>query len=285
MSAATGQGLDWEPLILCVAPNGARKTKEDHPKLPIGPAELAETAAAAKAAGAAMIHAHVRDAAGAHILDVGLYREAIAAIEGAVGRELIVQITTEAVGRYSAAEQRALVEELRPEAVSIALREIAPGPAEEDEAGRFLAGLIESGMLLQIILYSPEELARLQRLVARGAIPPGWEAGPRLSLLFVLGRYTTGQRSRPSDLLPFLSVGAGRHHWMACAFGPGEGAVAAVAAGLGGHCRIGFENNFHLADGSIAPDNAALVAQAARAAETLGRPLADATAARRLLAR
>jgi len=63
--------VDWTPMILAVAPNGARKTQADHPAVPISPAELAATAAAAQAAGASMIHLHVRDGAQKHILDVG----------------------------------------------------------------------------------------------------------------------------------------------------------------------------------------------------------------------
>ncbi|HIP77601.1 MAG TPA: 3-keto-5-aminohexanoate cleavage protein, partial [Kiloniellaceae bacterium] len=74
---------DWAPLILTVAPNGARKTRRDHPAVPIRPAEIADTAAAALKAGAAMIHLHVRDAEEKHSLDPGAYREAIAAVRDA----------------------------------------------------------------------------------------------------------------------------------------------------------------------------------------------------------
>ncbi|MEF9602808.1 3-keto-5-aminohexanoate cleavage protein, partial [Paracoccus sp. PXZ] len=79
------------------------------------------------AAGAGGIHAHVRDAEGRHVLDAGLYAELIAELARAVP-EMAVQITTEAVGRYSPAEQRALVARLRPAAVSVALREITAEP-------------------------------------------------------------------------------------------------------------------------------------------------------------
>ena len=54
---------------IAVAPNGGRRGKKDHPALPIGPEELASTAAACLEAGAAMIHAHVRDRDGGHLLD------------------------------------------------------------------------------------------------------------------------------------------------------------------------------------------------------------------------
>ena len=58
-----------------------------------------------------------------------------------------------------------------------------------------------------------------------------------------------------------------------------------AAAASGGHVRVGFENNLYLPDGSLAADNAALVAHAAAAARVLGRPFADAGTVRRLFAR
>jgi uncharacterized protein (DUF849 family) len=101
----------------------------------------------------------------------------------------------------------------------------------------------------------------------------------------VLGRYAVGQRSEPNELLPFLAAaGPADFAWMLCAFGPAEAACSLVAGALGGHVRIGFENNLALCDGRIAPDNAALVAQFAAAAPLVGRPLATAADARRILA-
>lgn len=61
-----------------------------------------------------------------------------------------------------------------------------------------------------------------------------------------------------------------------CAFGKTEHACVTAAAALGGHVRVGFENNLYLKTGAMAPDNTALVAQAAEAARSLGRPLATA---------
>ncbi|TIX74974.1 MAG: 3-keto-5-aminohexanoate cleavage protein, partial [Mesorhizobium sp.] len=66
-------------------------------------------AAACLEAGAAMIHAHVRDRDGRHLLDAHAYRETTKAIRDAVGERLIIQITSEAVGRYQPAEQMAVV--------------------------------------------------------------------------------------------------------------------------------------------------------------------------------
>jgi uncharacterized protein (DUF849 family) len=262
------------PMLLMAAPNGARRNQADHPALPLTAAELATTAAAVRAAGAAAIHIHVRDRHGAHLLDAAAYREAIAAIRRAVGRQLIIQVTTEAVGRYTAAEQMAMVRDLRPEAVSLALRELIPGQAAESAAAEFLAWLTHEHIWPQYILYSPEDLARFADLRRRGLIP-----GERPDVLCVLGRYSNNQPAEPADFLPFLNADLPAD-WTLCAFGPRENACVLLAAALGGHARVGFENNLRLPDGSLARDNAALVAAAAAAAAAAGRPLLDADAAR-----
>ena len=266
-------------MVLAVAPNGARKTQADHPALPITSEEIARTAAGCREAGAAMIHLHVRDRDGRHSLDVEAYKAAIAAIRGAVGEAMVIQVTSEAVGLYSPAEQMAMVRALRPEAVSLAVRELVPGPEAEADAAAFFAWLLRERVLPQFIVYSDDDLRRFVDLAARGVVP-----GSRHFLLYVLGRYTKGQISAPADLLPFLAVGGLDHTWGLCAFGRRETACAVLAAALGGHPRVGFENNLHLPDGSIAPDNAALVAAVAAGAAAVGRPLADADQARAVMA-
>src|SRR5215467_5824953 len=96
---------DQNRVAIAVAPNGGRRTKADHPALPITPDELADVAAASLEAGAAMIHVHVRDRDGCHLLDAEAYRAVIAAIRASVGDRLVLQITSEALGIYQPEEQ------------------------------------------------------------------------------------------------------------------------------------------------------------------------------------
>lgn len=268
------------PLIIAVAPNGARKTRQDHPAIPLSAAETAREAAACCEAGAAMIHLHVRDADLRHSLDAAAYREATAAVRREAGDRLIIQMTTESVGIYGPQEQMAAVREVRPEAVSLALREICPDEDSLVEAAPFLEWLAAERIMPQYIIYSLEDLARFAALRGRGVVP-----GERPFLIYVLGRYTEGQVSAPGDLLPFLAAAEemSGQEWAICAFGRREAACALTAAALGGHVRVGFENNMHLANGDLAPDNAALVAQVADGASLLGRDLADAATARNIL--
>ena len=81
------------PLMVAVAPNGARKTKTDHANLPIAPLEIAETAVECLAAGSCMIHLHVRNDDNQHSLDPLRYKSAIQAIREKVKEDLIIQIT------------------------------------------------------------------------------------------------------------------------------------------------------------------------------------------------
>ncbi|CAJ0774427.1 BKACE family enzyme [Ralstonia chuxiongensis] len=265
------------PIAIAVAPNGARKTHADHPALPITPDELAACARQCVEAGAAMLHLHVRRPDGTHSLEPGDYRPAIAAVQRAVGDALVIQITTEAVGIYTPEQQMASVRALQPEAISAALRELAPDAAHEAEAARFFGELAAARTAIQYILYSADDVVRYRDLRARGVLPdtPHW-------VLFVLGRYSAGQRSDPSDLLPFLQAWAdggditANVPWAMCAFGPREAECALSAALLGGHARLGFENNMALPDGSTAPDNAALVTNLRRHLDALHRPVASA---------
>ena len=274
-------GLAESPLLLMVAPNGARRTKADHPALPLSPAELAREVGACREAGATLLHLHVRDGQGRHSLGPELYGAAIAAVRREVGDGMVVQVTTEAVGVYAPEQQMATVRALRPEAVSLALRELIPDPAEPGPAADFLRWLRRERIAPHFILYTPEEVAAFQDLRRRGVIP---QACP--FLLFVLGRYVDPVEVRPRDLLPFLAVhGDGdAAPWSVCAFGPAEAACALAAAALGGHVRVGFENNLHLSDGRLAPNNAALADQIRRGADLLGRPLATIDQTRALLA-
>ncbi|WP_157018003.1 BKACE family enzyme [Mesorhizobium xinjiangense] len=267
-----------EPKAIAVAPNGGRRGKADHPAIPLTADEIARTAAACLDAGAAMIHMHVRDRDGAHLLDADAYRDAIAATRAAVGDRLVIQITTEAVGRYRPDEQMAVVRAVRPQAASLALRELAPDEASEAAFADFLAWMAGERIAPQIILYTPEEADRMAALHKRGLIP-----FDRLSVLYVLGRYAEGQKSAPADLLPFLTDARPRFaDWMVCAFGARETACATFGAMLGGHIRVGFENNFCLPDGALAPDNAALVHATATALGSVGIPLAKADELRAL---
>ncbi len=253
-----------------VAPNGARRTKADHPAIPVKIDELARTAAECLEAGAGAVHVHVRDEAQRHVLDAGLFSAVIAAINRETNGNMTVQITTEAVGRYSAHEQRQVVRKVMPEAVSIAVDEMVQNETGEKSAADFYKFALDADIAVQHIIYSPEGVADFADLVKREIIP-----GNRHSLLFPLGRYADDQQSDPALLVGFLSMLEtmglkDRCDWAACAFGVGETRSLAAAMAMGGKVRVGFENSLWHADGSVASDNAERVARIAGIASELG---------------
>ena len=241
---------------LMVAPNGARRMKSDHPALPLTLPEIVADARACAKAGADGLHLHLRDAAGLHVLDAGLYREALAEL-GIALPGMALQITTEAVGRYSAPHQRQVALTSGASMVSAALREMVLGTPDAT-ATEFYGDCAARGIAVHHILYDSADFDLLARL-----LPDTLLHDPGLQLIFVLGRYSRDQNSAPADLVPFLDRMKTMElapDWAVCAFGRGETACLAQAHRRGGKLRVGFENSLWNADGTIARDNAERVA-------------------------
>ncbi|OIQ39440.1 MAG: 3-keto-5-aminohexanoate cleavage protein [Roseobacter sp. MedPE-SW] len=250
---------------ITVAPNGARRQKSDHPKLPITPLELAQTASACQAAGAKVLHLHVRDEAGVHSLDARRYREAMAAVRAAApGME--IQITTESAGIYPPSAQLACLQALRPQAASIAVREMAQDPAV---AARGYALCAENGTEVQHILYGPSCIAQLVAWYAEGVVPVQMRG-----VIFVLGKYAPATPAQPQELAPFVTAARAMDlNWSLCAFGRDERACLLAAIKAGGNARVGFENNLETPEGALLEDNAAAVAALVKAASEAGHNL------------
>jgi len=97
-----------DPLVVTVAPTGADTTRERTPHVPYEPEEIAAEARASAAAGAAVIHIHVRDAEGRPTMDLGRYRETVAAVrEAAPG--LLINLTTAGSWSMEEADRLAVV--------------------------------------------------------------------------------------------------------------------------------------------------------------------------------
>lgn len=237
-----------------VAPNGARRKKVDHPQIPVTIDEIVDVAMACQLAGADGLHAHVRNAEEQHVLDAGLYNELLRELN-VKAPNLLVQITTEAVGKYSPAEQRALVAQVRPKAVSVGLAEMTSELVnEQSDVRAFYYDQAAADTAVQHILYDTDQVRSFFDLVDKGVIPEV----PH-QLLFVLGRYAKNQESVPNDLVKFLEVIAARGKeqidWAVCAFGKGETNCLLAAHNAGGKIRIGFENSLWHANGDLAQSN------------------------------
>ncbi|MEP2780868.1 MAG: 3-keto-5-aminohexanoate cleavage protein [Pseudoruegeria sp.] len=238
---------------IMVAPNGARRSKSDHPALPVTDAELIETAIACQTAGADGIHVHIRDAEGKHEIDAGHYRELLAQLREAVPN-MYHQVTSESAERYSAAEQREMMRSLIPAHVSVAVREMVRHPSDWDEAQDFYEWAHVSNVDIQHILYSPTEVRNFVAALDNGRIP-----GTTHLIQLVQGSYANGSKGQTplaDYLAEFENADGMTFDWMLCAFGTEETANLRNAATFGGKARVGFENSFWNMDGSLADDNA-----------------------------
>jgi uncharacterized protein (DUF849 family) len=264
-------------VVIMVAPNGARKTKTDHERLPVSIADTVAEAERCFAAGASALHGHVRGQADEHVLDAGLYRELIDEMSRRVP-EMLLQITTEAVGRYTPQQQVDCIRAVKPEMASVILKEISSNFEQADFAREFFAWCDEHRIHIQHILFSAEELDRFLDYRDRGVIPAAHRC-----VLFVLGRYSANFQSDPADLEPFLQRDLRGLDWFTCAFGRREQECILTAIEAGGHARVGFENNLYLPDGELAEDTAELVSSLVSALRNRNLAAASAASARQLL--
>lgn len=260
-------------IAIIVAPNGAKKTKQDHAQLPMNIEEMVAEVEACQTAGATMIHLHARDAQGRHSLEVDDNLAIYHAVKAAVGNSMIVQLTTEAVGMYLPQQQMALIKAVKPEAASFALRELIPDEQSEEQGFVFFDWVAAQGILSQIILYDQADIERYFSLRERGVLPKHNQHA-----LVVFGRYHESQQSSPWDLRTlhlerFIEENV---RCAVCAFGAREQDCLTHAMLLGLDVRVGFENNHLSSDGQLAKSNAEQVRRLKEICELLDVPLHDA---------
>ncbi len=236
---------------IMVAPNGVRPMKKDHPKVPITIEEIVNTARLSFEAGAEAIHFHIRDKSSQHILDYKDCNEALIKLNKEVPN-MHLQVTTEAVGKYSPNEMRRYVYDVNPPGVSIAIRELIPSRSATDEDIKLYKYLFDQKINIQHICHEPEDVDLLSNVLDQSEITKddAW-------CLFVIGHYT-GKISDPNKIqlyLERLEKNRFKSDWAICAFEKEEFECLKEAVKLGGKIRIGFENSLYLPSGEVAPDN------------------------------
>jgi len=252
--------------LIAVAPNGARKTKENHPSLPMTAEEIAQDAKACLDAGASMIHLHVRDELGHHSLSVDLYQEAIKAIKSATNNQMLIQATTEAVGKYAPDEQFGMIHAVNPDAVSISIREIRK--LDELDIFENFDLMRDNNILPQLVLYNQTDLTKYQYWLNEGVLP-----GNAYPVLLVLGKSHAQGSFELSDLNNKADFTASSI--MVCAFGDEEYTAGKIAVDYDWHVRLGFENNQFLKNGKEADTNADLIKQMVDYIKAKNKPLSS----------
>jgi uncharacterized protein (DUF849 family) len=269
-----------DPVIIAVAITGSVPRRKDNPALPVTVAEQIESTHAAYAAGATLVHVHVRNEDETPSSDPAKF----AAFQDGMRRhcpDIIIQFSTG--GRGRALEARGAMLHLRPDMASLATGSVNFPTIVYENPPDFVRTLATTMRDLRI---KPEievfDLAMLTNtadLVREGLIL----APPHVQFVFGV-KHALPPREDILDfelsLLRTLIPGA---TWTAAGIGRDQFTVARWALARGGHVRTGLEDNIRLDRHTLAPSNAALVRRTAELAAEAGRPVADAATARRIL--
>ena len=265
-----------QPLIVTVAAVGAELTPEQTPHLPITPQQLGETAALCRAAGASMIHVHCRNDDGSNTSAVERFEAAYAAIRER--SDLIVQFTTGgAIGM--SAQERAAPLRLRPEMATLTCGTVNFGDEVFENSFPLMRGIVAEmqryGVRPELEIFDAGHLANAKRLAAEGTL-----ALPQ-HVDFVLGVPGALDASARNLLFLIEALPEGCT-WSVAGIGRDQLPLATIAVALGGHVRVGLEDNIYYSKGRLAR-NDELVARVARVAGELGRPIATPEEARGIL--
>ncbi|NKC32030.1 BKACE family enzyme [Falsiroseomonas selenitidurans] len=270
--------------ILTCAVTGNITTPEQTPHLPITPAQIADAAIEAAKAGAAVAHIHVRDpATGRPSMSIDLYREVMDRIR-ASGTDVVINLTTGPGGRFvpsldnpreAAAgstllppDQRvAHIVELKPEIATLDLNTMWSGSAVVINAPwsvTRMAELIYSvGTIPELEVFDSGDIGLAKKLMADGVLK-----GPCLFQVCMGIRW--GFDWDPATLHYAKSILPAGSPWAAFAIGRMEFPMLAQAWLLGGHVRVGLEDNIYLNKGELAVSNTVLVERAVRILRELG---------------
>lgn len=268
------------PLILTCAITGAETTREKQPALPITPREQAQSARDAVAAGASIIHLHVREEDGRPSQRIERFEESISAIRVAAPGVIIQISTGGAVGE--SIENRLAPLRLKPEMASLNVGTLNFGDDVFLNAPRDIVRLAQEmrvqGVMPELEVYEAGMLEAALRLHAQGVI------GDPLHFQFVLG-VPGGMSGDPRHLVHLVGMvpsGEG-HTWGVAGIGRFQLPMAVQALVMGGHVRVGLEDNIYYRKGELASSNAQLVERIARLARELGREVASPAQARQIL--
>lgn len=265
------------PLIITCAIVGAEMSRQDTPYLPLSPDELAEAAAEAVEAGASIIHLHVRDEAGRPSQRVDIFEEVTGKIKERC--DCIIQYSTGgAVG--TPLEDRSAPLELSPDMASLSMGTMNFGEDVFENSGntiRTLAGIMkEKGIVPELEIFDLGMMETMFRHIKKGYLPE------KFHIQFVLG-VPGGMSGEVRNLVTLVERLNEGQSWSVAGIGRYELPLAFHAIAMGGHVRVGLEDNIYYRRGELARSNAQLVERIERIAAELDRPVADVIAARDLL--
>jgi 3-keto-5-aminohexanoate cleavage enzyme len=274
----------YPELIVNFCPTGMIPTKAMTPHVPITPDEVIEDSCRALERGAAIVHLHARDTEGKPSYLAAIYEKMILGIRSHF-RDAIICVSCS--GRnFPQFELRSEVLELtgsaRPDLASLTLTSLDfPSGTSQNSPEMVIAlaeKMVERGIKPELECFDFGMINAAKLLIGKGLLGHG----PWYFNLLLGSRYSVPATARHlSNMIEDLPPGS---LWSAAGIGLFQLPMNTLALAMGGHCRVGLEDNIHLAfDRSELATNADLMGRVALLAETFGRPLASPTRARALL--
>lgn len=271
--------MSWsgEPVVITVAPTGAEVTREQTPHLPVTPEEIADEVVRSVREGASVVHIHAREPDGRPTTDPAVLRRIADLIRERV--DIVINMSTGAEVGMSHAE-RIRVLEASPEIASLNTGSMNFGDLLFDNPPDLIEALakrmLAEGIRPELEVYDVGMLGAAARLLDAGLLeePPLYN--------FVMG-VPGGIPASAANLIALLDNRPRPGPWSVTAIARHQLPMGTLAAVLGGHVRVGFEDNIYYRRGELATSNAQLVARARRIVEELGRPVATPDEARRIL--
>lgn len=270
-----------EKIIITVAVTGSRPTKEMNPGVPYSPKEIIEAAVECHEAGAAIVHIHVRDPkSGRPEFKIELFKEVLEGIRERCN--MIVNLTTSGLylGGADVISRRLQPVSLRPDLCSFDIGSMnfqdRPfiNPPEWAEAAAKSMQL--NRVKPEIEVFDVGHIYQAFYLIERG-----WIDDPPYFQLCMGTKW--GIESSPENLLFMKSKLPPNALWSVLGVGRGQLPMITMGILLGGNIRVGFEDNIYLKKGVLASNNAQMVEMAVDLSERLGRAVATAEEARRIL--
>jgi uncharacterized protein (DUF849 family) len=265
--------------LITVAPTGAESEKSAVPALPVTLDELVTTAKECQAAGAAVIHVHIRDAQARPTLDLSRLRDTVAALRE--GTDLIVQLSTGGAVTDSF-DSRLAVLDAAPDACSLTCGTVNFGEDVFNNPYPFIRDLYartqELGVVPEFELFDFGHIATLRRLLASHGAPHGGHV--HCDLVMGVPGGMSGDAATLTQAVSVLPEGA---TWSATGIGRTTLPVMFAALAAGGHLRVGMEDTVTFAKGRPVTGNAELVERAATLAGLAQRPAMGPEQARTML--
>ena len=268
-----------EKLIITAAICGAEVTKQQNPAVPYTVEEMVREARSAYDAGAAIIHVHVRWDDGTPTQDRERFRVVMDAIRKELPDVIMIPSTGGATGMKP--EERLQPTELFPEMATLDCGTCNFGDDifvnDMPTMRAFGKRMLENGIKPEYECFEIGHLDTVLAMAKKGLVP-----GAPMQFNFVLG--VNGCTPATVENLAFLvnKIPAGST-WTVTGVGRGAWPMAAAGIIMGGHVRVGFEDNIYLARGHKAASNGELVAKVVRLAKELGREVATCDEAREIL--